>query len=81
MYTIYFYIDMDYIPPPDGPLPEAESLLDDSEDDASSGAEFSCGGGVEQLANGNGGSGGGALYSRLRLILQTPDPAQETTKA
>ena len=56
---------MDYIPP-DEPLPDAESLLGDSEDETN---------------NGGGGESGGCVvaddgpvkYSRLRLILQAPE--------
>jgi hypothetical protein len=69
---------MDYVPP-DGPLPDAESLLGDSEDETTNGASESAAAGV---MNGDGTSpedsrSGGVKYSRLRLILQAP----ETIKA
>ena len=76
-------LDMDYIPPPEGPLPEAESLLVDSEDDSSGGLEQTGvggggGGNAGGLANSDacGSAAGGVLYSRLRLILQTPEPPE-----
>jgi hypothetical protein len=68
---------MDYVPP-DGPLPDAESLLGDSDDEMSSANESAAAGGM------NGGTSSvltedsrGVKYSRLRLILQAP----ETIKA
>ncbi len=76
-YSIYTYtvvlftVDMDYIPP-DSPLPEAEADLhqEDPEDDLISGSDRPAKGGCGSAA------AGGVLYSRLRLILQSPEPSE-----
>jgi hypothetical protein len=61
---------MDYIPP-DSPLPEAEHhQQEDPEDDLFSGDERPAKGGCGSAA------AGGVLYSRLRLILQSPEPSE-----
>ncbi len=63
---------MDYIPP-DSPVPEAEADFhqqDDPEDDLFSGSDRPAKGGCGSAA------GGGVLYSRLRLILQSPEPSE-----
>jgi hypothetical protein len=74
-YSIYikfvFTVDMDYIPP-DSPQPETEAdhQQDDPEADLFSGDERPAKGGCGSAA------AGGVLYSRLRLILQSPEPSE-----
>ncbi len=62
---------MDYIPP-DSPVPEAEAdhQQEDPEDDLFSDSERPAKGGCGSAA------AGGVLYSRLRLILQSPEPSE-----
>ncbi len=60
---------MDYIPP-DSPVPEAEHQQEDPEDDLFSGDERPAKGICSSAA------AGGVLYSRLRLILQSPEPSE-----
>ncbi len=62
---------MDYIPP-DSPQPEAEAdhQQEDPEDDLFSGDERPAKGVCGSVA------AGGVLYSRLRLILQSPEPSE-----
>ncbi len=70
-YIILFTVDMDYIPP-DSPQPEAEAdqQQEDPEDDLFSGDDRPAKGGCGSAA------AGGVLYSRLRLILQSPEPSE-----
>jgi len=65
---------MNYIPPPDGPLPEAEPLLDDSDEEPLGGTEPTAGDSLP--AGGCSAAAGGVLYSRLRLIHQPQEPSE-----